>query len=214
MGGFSVHQQGLPLWTAISTKDLFSDSWCTTVDVRSERGNNVLHYLDNFILAAGLLAEANYQKEILISTCSAFGVPLEPTKLKGPFTCLNFLGIEYNTMSFQLHLPMGKLARLKAELPLAISWRSMTKNNLQSLTGLLQHATKVIQCSWKLFSSPSLPQHCFQDWHYLQLVAYLCGNLEWLIITVEHGHSLSRNHSSTRCIWILGLCGILLNLLF
>ena len=54
----------------------------------------VLHYLDDFILVAGSLVEANCQKDILISTCKALGVPLEPSKLKGPATCLQFLGIE------------------------------------------------------------------------------------------------------------------------
>ena len=42
----------------------------------------ILHYLDDFILVAGYLAEANDQKEILISTCSALGIPLKPTSLR------------------------------------------------------------------------------------------------------------------------------------
>ena len=64
----------------------------------------ILHYLDDFILVAGSLAEANYQKEILISTCSALGVPLEPSKLEGPSTSLSFLGIEFDTIALQLRL--------------------------------------------------------------------------------------------------------------
>ena len=106
---------------------------------------NILHYLDDFILVAGSLAEANAQKEILISTCSALGVPLEPTKLEGPSTCLTFLGIEFDTVALQLRLPMDKLLRMKAELNSAITRKCMKKRDLQSLTGLLQHATKVIQ---------------------------------------------------------------------
>ena len=35
----------------------------------------VLHYLDDFIFISGSLAEANYQKETLISTCQTLGVP-------------------------------------------------------------------------------------------------------------------------------------------
>ena len=66
---------------------------------------NILHYLDDFILVAGSLAEANAQKEILVSTCNALGVPLEPTKLEGPSTCLTFLGIEFDTVALQLACP-------------------------------------------------------------------------------------------------------------
>ena len=106
---------------------------------------NILHYLDDFILVAGSLAEANVQKEILVSTCSALGVPLEPTKLEGPSTCLTFLGNEFDTVALQLRLPMDKLLCMKAGLNSAITRKSMKKRDLQSLTGLLQHATKVIQ---------------------------------------------------------------------
>ena len=105
----------------------------------------VLHYLDDFIIVARSWSEANYQREILVSTCHALGVPLEPSKLEGPATCLSFLGIEFDTMAFQLRLPTDKLVRLKAELNTAISRKCMKKHNLQSLTGLLQHATKVIR---------------------------------------------------------------------
>ena len=55
--------------------------------------------MDDFILVASSRAEANAQKEILLATCSDLGVPLEPTKLEGPSTCLKFLGIEFDTGS-------------------------------------------------------------------------------------------------------------------
>ena len=86
----------------------------------------VLHYLDDFILVSGSLVEASYQKNILISTCRALGVPLEPSKLEGPATCLQFLGIEFDTVALQLRLPPVKLTRLRAELQSALSRRIMT----------------------------------------------------------------------------------------
>ena len=66
-----------------------------------------------------------------MSTCYALGVPLEPSKLEGPATCLSFLGIEFDTMAFQLLLPTDKLVRLKAELNAAISRKCMKKHNIQ-----------------------------------------------------------------------------------
>ena len=65
----------------------------------------ILHYLDDFILVVGSLAEANIQKEVLISICSALGVPLEPTKLEGPSTCLKFLELNLTLWLFSSACP-------------------------------------------------------------------------------------------------------------
>lgn len=66
---------------------------------------------------------------------------LELSKLEGPSTCLVFLGIEVDTKALQLRLPEDKLQRLRAELREAIGRKSMTRREIQSLAGLLQHAT-------------------------------------------------------------------------
>ena len=47
--------------------------------------------------------------------------------------------------SMQLHLPSSKLSYLKEMLAECVQLRSMTKKNLQRLTGLLQFATKVVR---------------------------------------------------------------------
>ena len=54
------------------------------------------------------------------------------------------MGIEFDTVALQLRLSVDKLLHLKTELNSAITRRCMKKHNLQSLTGLLQHATKAI----------------------------------------------------------------------
>ena len=89
----------------------------------------------------------------LVATFASLGVPLEPFKLEGPASCLTFLGIELDTVTLQLRLPNDKLLRLKEALATAESKKCMSKQNLQSLTGLLQsltgllqHAVKVVRC--------------------------------------------------------------------
>ena len=109
-----------------------------------------LHYLDDFILVEKSPIAAYEARQILTSSFKDLGIPLEPSKLEGPSTCLTFLGIEVDTVSLQLRLPANKLARLVAELSRARDKRSMTKRELQSLTGLLQHATKVV-CPGRAF---------------------------------------------------------------
>ena len=107
--------------------------------------NYLLHYLDDFILVADSVDRARSDRHILISVSERLGVPLEPSKLEGPSTCLSFLGIEVDTESLLLRLPSDKLNKLRSELSHCILHRSITKQELQSLVGLLQFATKVIR---------------------------------------------------------------------
>ena len=99
--------------------------------------SKVLHYLDDFILIAKSLSLADEQKQLLVSTCSGLGVPLEPSKLVGPVTCLTFLGIEIDTKALQIRLPEDKLINLRRELSQVVSKRVISKKALQSITGLL-----------------------------------------------------------------------------
>ena len=111
-----------------------------------QRGiSDVLHYLDDFALVAPDVGSAQQAKGEMCRLFSSLGLPLEPNKLEGPSTCLTFLGIEVDTVSRQLRLPAEKMERLDKELRAARGRRSMLKRELQSLTGLLQHACKVVR---------------------------------------------------------------------
>ena len=104
--GAVFSDMALPFWLRSAPK-IFSAVANALQWILVRKGvKTILHYLDDFILVAGSLAEANDQKEVLISICSALGVPLEPTKLEGPSTCLKFLGIEFDTVALQLRLSM------------------------------------------------------------------------------------------------------------
>ena len=81
---------------------------------------------------------------MLVDTFECLGVPLEPSKLEGPDTSLSFLEIEVDTIKLQICLPSDKLSRLKEKLADTVTQKYMSKQNLQSLTSLLQHATKVV----------------------------------------------------------------------
>ena len=104
-----------------------------------------LHYLDDYILVTDDLGEATQQRQTVLTLFQSLGVPLEPAKLEGPSTCLTFLGIEVDTESLQLRLPLDKLDRLTRELKAAVGRKCLYKRELQSLTGLLQHASKVVR---------------------------------------------------------------------
>jgi len=118
--------------------------------------NHLFHYLDDYIFVASSEEQANSQKSQFISTCPRLGVPLEMPKLEGPATYLTFLGIEVDTISMQLRLPANKLSNLKLTLSHCLCLRIITKRVLQSLTGLLQFATKVIRASCGSYTHCSL----------------------------------------------------------
>jgi len=58
---------------------------------------------------------ADLQKCTLLSFFS-LGVPVEPSKLEGPSSCLTFLGIEEDTAAFQLCLPRTNVGDLLTEI--------------------------------------------------------------------------------------------------
>ena len=134
----------LSFWATLSTYS-FSAVADSIQWILFQKGLKILHYLDDFIFVSGSFEEADYQKQLLIDTFKTWGVPLETSKLEGPVTCLTFLGIEFDTTTLQIPLSSQKLSNLKSELPQAVTRKYITKQSLQSLAGLLQHATKVIR---------------------------------------------------------------------
>ena len=135
--------------------------------ILSNKGiSHSLHYLDDFIMVANSVDRAHFMKDTLILAFESLGVPLEYSKLEGPSSCLTFLGIEVDTELLQLRPPRDKLSRLKMELSRCCHRRSISKQDLQSLTGLLQFATKVIRpgqpfvrCLYAMQDIGSHPDH-------------------------------------------------------
>ena len=108
---------------------------------------NVFHYLDDFILLVppGLSEVAREWLAILHRECSRLGVPLAPHKQVGPVTCLEFLGIEMDTLAGQLRLPQPKLQRLLSMLEEWGDQKCCSRRELESLIGHLNHACKVVR---------------------------------------------------------------------
>ena len=152
--------------------------------------------MDDFIIISGSYKEATKQKQLLIDTFKLLGIPLKTSKLEGPATCLTFLGIEFETVNLQIRLPPEKLSNLQAQLAHAVSHKCITKNSLQSLTGLLQPATKVIRPGraflrrlYALQSVGNSPSHHIglssAAWGGYIMVVCLRKWLEWSLLIVE-----------------------------
>ena len=158
-----------------------------------QRGvNYLLHYLDDFIFVSKSSDEAKRKMGTLVSTFASLGVPLEPTKLEGPANCMTFLGIELDTATLQLRLPNDKLQRLKEALATAQSKKCMSKQNLQSLTGLLQHAVKVVRPGRPfLHRLYALQQVGARPSHHIRLNTATRGDIMWWHVFVDKWNGIS-----------------------
>ena len=121
-----------------------------------------------------------------------------PNYIVGPSTGLTFLSIQINTevLLLCIRLPQVKLAQLKQELSHCILRNTITKRELQSLTGLLQFATKVIRPGRpfirQLYTIQSIGSH--SDHHIclnstvkaniIIMVVPICREMEWYYLTL------------------------------
>ena len=112
--------------------------------------------------------------------------------MEGPATCLTFLGIEIDTSMLQIRLPHDKLGRLKEQLGTAVSKRCLAKRDLQSLTGLLQYATKVVRPGRPfLHRLYALQNVGSRPTHFIRLNQAARADITWWFLFVERWNGLS-----------------------
>jgi len=105
----------------------------------------VLHYLDDFFLAAKTFKECESNKSTILRLFKYLGVPIAVDKLIGPATSLVYLGIEIDTQANLIRLPQDKLTSIKKELEEWGVRNKCTKRELLSLIGKLSFASKVVK---------------------------------------------------------------------
>jgi hypothetical protein len=106
---------------------------------------HIYHYVDDFIT----IGKPNSPEDaatlaIIKSTCSITEAPIEENKCKGLTTSLTFLGMELDTIEFEIYLPHDKLERLQK---LTSEWKGQKagkKRDFLSLVGTLNHACKAV----------------------------------------------------------------------
>ena len=113
---------------------------------QQEGVDRIIHYLDDF-LVVGPPKSYRCKQHIdkVLELFQDLGLPVAPSKLEGPATCLCFLGIETDTESLEIRLPADKLQRLQSLLR---AWRtrsSCRRHELESLVGHLSLACYVVR---------------------------------------------------------------------
>ena len=107
---------------------------------------DAIHYLDDFLLFGA--PESRQCDDALcgaLARCAHLGVPVAPGKTEGPSVVLVFLGIQLDTQSMTMSLPLPKLARLRQTILSWVGRKSCSKREQLSLVGQLQHACCVIR---------------------------------------------------------------------
>lgn len=152
---------------------------------KEESAQPLWHYLNDFFTVSQVgTGECALYNEVLHHIYRQLGVPLATEKCEGLTKCLTFLGIAIDSLAMELHLP--REIRPKGETTDWEAKRSCTKHNLQSITGLLQHAATVVHLS-KAFTrqlyellSITRAQH-----HRIRLNAEVFSNLAWWLTFLE-----------------------------
>ena len=135
---------------------------------------HIFHYLDDFIFLVppGAMELAEVWLGILHRACARLGIPLASHKQVGPTTCLQFLGIEIDTVANQLRLPEEKLQ----------GWgdrRSCSTKELESLVGNLNHACKVVRSGRRMLDLLHAVPHRPHSHGYIRLNAGFHSDLAW-----------------------------------
>ena len=113
---------------------------------RQEGVDEIRHYLDDFpVVGNPGTTECSNALTTLLAAFECLGIPVAVEKLEGPAHALTFLGIEIDTQAMVIRLPQSKLTELEALIKSWLGRKSCSKRELQSLTGKLQHACKVVQ---------------------------------------------------------------------
>ena len=85
-----------------------------------------------------------HARDTLIGVFDKLGIPLNPKKIEGPATCLEFLGITLDTVEMEARLSAEKIEDLKCKLLLFQDKKKCTQKELLSLIGSLSFACKVV----------------------------------------------------------------------
>ena len=155
--------------------------------------NFILHYLDDFlIIGAPNSPECQSALRIVMETFARLGFPIAVNKLEGPTTCLDFLGFELDSQMMEVRLPREKLSKLQHLIHQWVEKKSCTLKELQSLTGKLGHAAKVVEPG-KTFMRRmfELQSGVLQPYHHIRLNKDFRSDIRWWDTFLETWNGIS-----------------------
>ena len=114
-------------------------------EIMAEQGfPRVVAYLDDFLCVGSTREECAATMTRLMGLLRCLGFAINYNKVQGPTQTIVFLGIEIDSVRFQLRLPDNKLHDLKTEVTRCLESHHLSKRELQSVVGKLGWAAHVI----------------------------------------------------------------------
>lgn len=104
----------------------------------------IVHYLDDFLFISKSFVASNSDLNTFLKLCKDINVPLSCEKTVGPSQVLPFLGLEMDTSTETLSLPLDKLEKCRTWIRWMRERRKCQLKDMQALLGLLQFACAVI----------------------------------------------------------------------
>jgi len=124
--------------------------------------------------------------------CYNLEIPLASEKIEGSSTSLSFLGITLNTARMEIRLPKDKLSRIQDTLQHWLRKKKATKQEILSLIGLLQHATKEVRCGQTFMARLCATTAKVKELHFFtRLNKEFRSDLAWWHVFVQHWNGLS-----------------------
>ena len=112
----------------------------------SRRGFDLtIVYLDDFLICADSKEVCAQALAVLIQLLRSLGFAIHWGKVVDPTNIITFLGIELDSLTMSLRLPVEKLCILQKELQGFLHRKRATKRQLQSLAGRLSWAASVVK---------------------------------------------------------------------
>ena len=106
--------------------------------------SHIVHYVDDFMIFMHDIEKAKRCLAHVLAIFAELGIPVSLAKLEGPTTIVVFLGILFDTVAMTIRLDEERLASLHAELALWSERTTASREELQSLVGVLSFAAKVV----------------------------------------------------------------------
>ena len=108
-------------------------------------GVESVNYLDDFIVVTNSYDSCLQAQKDVLHVLRSLGFYVAYDKVTSPSTCTVFLGVEIDSVAMELRLPESKICKLNMLLDKYVSSRKITKNDLESLGGLLSHCSHLVR---------------------------------------------------------------------
>ena len=128
--------------------------------------SRLIHLLDDF-LAIDKPDKESKSLERILQAFKDLGIPVNPNKVFGPCTCLEFLGIVLDTVLMEARLSKEKIEDLKEKLQDFQGKKKVTQLEILSLVGSLSFACKVITPGRSFLSRLIAKAYSVQELHHL-----------------------------------------------